>query len=432
MMNQPFLTEASKIEQELKRVDDAISFISNQHHKKVLADAKEILHQIQDISGSLRNLKAGIILEDIEFFEIKKFALLVAELRDTLDISDVVTIPDNETAIKILDPENKRIPRFFIYDEYDKHLSFIRKTLRKYGLSSEEKTKLEIDCSDIEDNIRQELSDKLMDCHKNLEQSFDAVAELDYLIAKAEFCINKKCSRPVSSNIITKYTGLTNLEVQDILHKKGEIFQPVDIDIHHSPTIITGANMGGKTVLLKSVALAQYLFQLGFNVPAISAEIFPVEKVMCSFEGFSNIKTGLSTFATEIVKINDIIRQAKNKENILVLIDEPAQTTNPDEGVAIVSAIAEMLKENNTVSLITTHYSNISCQCRRLNVKGLNIPEGTEKIIAGNINEYMDYSLEENTDGKAPMNAIQIAGILNVDEELLDRAKEILAEKEFK
>ncbi|MGB3005490.1 MAG: hypothetical protein WBC06_03205, partial [Chitinophagaceae bacterium] len=113
----------------------------------------------------------------------------------------------------------------------------------------------------------------------------------------------------------------------------------------------------------------------------------------------------------------------------LVLIDEPAQTTNPEEGVAIVSAIAEILSENKTRSLITTHYNNIICSCRRLNVKGLNVPEGEVKITTESINEYMDYSLEENTNGKVPMNAIQIAGMLNVDEELLNRAKKIFDNK---
>jgi len=191
LMNQALLTDPAKIEEELKRVDGAITFISDQQHKRIVTDLKEILHQVQDISGSLRNLKAGLILDDIEFFEIKKFALLIAELRDTIDNSDVLTIPDNEAAIKILDPENKRIPRFFIYDEYDEQLSQLRKKLRQYGLSPDEKIKLEIDRSAIEDKIRQELSEQLAACHKNLEQSFDAVAELDYLIANTEIFDDK-------------------------------------------------------------------------------------------------------------------------------------------------------------------------------------------------------------------------------------------------
>jgi len=62
----------------------------------------------------------------------------------------------------------------------------------------------------------------------------------------------------------------------------------------------------------------------------------------------------------------------------------------------------------------------------------LNVPEGKEKINPENINEYMDYSLDDNTNGKVPLNAIQIAGMLNVDEELLNRAKELLVEKGFK
>ncbi|MGB3006211.1 MAG: hypothetical protein WBC06_06865, partial [Chitinophagaceae bacterium] len=357
MLNQEFLTEAALIEEELHKTKNVLSFISNQQHKKNVSGIKEILHQVQDISGSLRNLQAGMTLDDIEFFEIKKFALLITELRETLQGYDIITLSDTEAAIKILDPENKRIPRFFIYDEYDENLIPLRKKLMQYGLSSEEKETLELNILVIEDRIREKLSASLVTCHKNLEQSFEAVAELDYLIAKADFFICKKLSRPMVSNTSTKFTGLFNIEVQEILQKKGKVFQPVDIIIEASPCIITGANMGGKTVLLKSAALAQYLFQFGFYVPATAAEIVPVKKVMCSFENFSNIKSGLSSFATEIVTINDIIHHSKNKENILVLIDEPAQTTNPEEGVAIVSAIAEILSENKTRSLITTHYN---------------------------------------------------------------------------
>jgi dsDNA-specific endonuclease/ATPase MutS2 len=426
MMNQEFLTDATLIEAQLNKLDVAVSFISNQQYKKNVTDSKEILHQVQDISGSLRNLKAGIILDDIEFFEIKKFALLVAELRETLVHCDIVTLPDNEDAIKILDPENKRIPRFFIYDEYDERLSHLRKKLRQYGLSPEEKTELEMGCSSIEDNIRQDLSEKLIVCHNNLEKSFEAVTELDYLFAKVEFFISHQCTKPVITNDVTKYQSLFNLEISDTIKKKGKNFQPVDIEIHSSPCIITGANMGGKTVLLKSVALAQYLFQLGFYVPATSAAIVPVEKVLCSFEAFSNSKAGLSSFATEVVRINEIIKQVKNKENVLVLLDEPAQTTNPEEGTAIVSAIAAILDEHKTRSLITTHYSHIVCNCRRLIVRGLKIPADKKGITAANISDFIDYRLEENTDGKTPLNAIQVAGILNVDEQLLSKATEYL------
>lgn len=66
---------------------------------------------------------------------------------------DIITLSDTEAAIKILDPENKRIPRFFIYDKYDENLIPLRKKLRQYGLSSEEKETLELNILVIEDRI---------------------------------------------------------------------------------------------------------------------------------------------------------------------------------------------------------------------------------------------------------------------------------------
>ena len=59
---------------------------------------------------------------------------------------------------------------------------------------------------------------------------------------------------------------------------KTEIFNPSIIDFNQQPCLLTGVNMGGKTVLLKTIGLSQYLFQFGFYVPASSAIISSVEK----------------------------------------------------------------------------------------------------------------------------------------------------------
>lgn len=431
LLNQPFLSTEKEIEEELSRTAAVVSFLLNPKNKKRAEAISQILHQAQDIETTLRNLQAGIILDDIELFEIKKFALLVAELKKLLSDNHLVSLTDTEAVISALDPEHKRIPRFYIYDEYDERLAPLRKKLRQFSTPPAEKASLETECSEIEDSIRQKLSEKLLVHHQALNQSFMAFAELDFLLAKAAFCINHHCCRPVVAKDETVYSALFNIEVQDWLQKKGKNFQPVDISILATPCIITGANMGGKTVLLKAAAVAQYLFQFGFYVPAAKAAIVPVQKILCSFESLSNIKSGLSSFATEIVRISSILQTVKSNANTLVLMDEPAQTTNPAEGAAIVSAIASILQNNKIRSLITTHYSNVTGTFRRLNVKGLKVPPGETNITAENITAYMDYSLEENTTGSAPLNAIQVAAMLGVDDELLDKAKEALQENEF-
>lgn len=431
LLSQPFLSTDTEIETELSKTDATVSFLSNPKNKKKAEAISQILHQAQDIETTLRNLQAGIILDDIELFEIKKFALLVSELKEQLSDNHLVSLSDAEAVVSILDPEHKRIPRFCIYDEYDERLAPLRKKLRQFNTPPAEKATIEAGCSEIEDSIRQQLSEKLQDHYDLLYHSFTAFAELDFLLAKGVFCISHHCCGPLIAKDETDYTALINIEVQDWLQKKGKNFQPVDISMPASPCIITGANMGGKTVLLKAAAVAQYLFQFGFYVPAAKAVIVPVQKIMCSFESLSNIKSGLSSFATEIVRISSILQTVKSNANTLVLMDEPAQTTNPAEGAAIVSAIASILQNNKIRSLITTHYSNVTGTFRRLNVKGLKVPPGETNITAENITAYMDYSLEENTTGSAPLNAIQVAAMLGVDDELLDKAKEALQKSEF-
>ena len=117
-----------------------------------------------------------------------------------------------------------------------------------------------------------------------------------------------------------------------------------------------------------------------------------------------------------------MIENAHNRLSQLVLIDEPARTTNPKEGNAIVCGIVDFLKQYKVRSLITTHYS-MDMNCRKLRVKGFTPHGSKEKITVQNINSYIDYSLEETNETEVPHEAIKIAEIIGVDRELLEHAK---------
>ncbi|MBK8951940.1 MAG: hypothetical protein IPM85_06135 [Chitinophagaceae bacterium] len=199
MLNQRFLYTVNEIEERIEKTDAAISFLSDTKNMKIADAVRTVLHQAQDIDGALRNLQADMILDDIELFEIKKFALLAAELKELLEGNSLVSLGDTESVITILDPEHKRIPRFFIYDEYDRRLTSLRKKIRQSSTPPAEKALLETECSLIEDTIRQQLSEKLKKHYQSLQQSFTAFAELDFQLAKADFCISYHCSRPVIS-----------------------------------------------------------------------------------------------------------------------------------------------------------------------------------------------------------------------------------------
>ena len=186
--------------------------------------------------------------------------------------------------------------------------------------------------------------------------------------------------------------------------------------------------MTGKTVLLKSIALAQALAQFGFHVPASSAKFAPVDRIILCTTDEQDELSGLSSFAAEMIRLNKMTEHIENSERLLVLIDELARTTNPTEGKAIVGGVLNFLSEHKVSSLITTHYT-IDTLCRKLKVKGFRLKDENVKITIHNINNYIDYSLEEIQEEEVPHEAIYIAEILGISNDLLHRIKANLNEK---
>jgi len=186
--------------------------------------------------------------------------------------------------------------------------------------------------------------------------------------------------------------------------------------------------MSGKTILLKSVAFAQWMFQLGYFVPAQEAQLELVDEIFFSVGDQSSELSGLSSFAYEILFINEIIKEVKKGRKLLILVDELARTTNPTEGTIFVRAFLEIMNQYSNYCIVTTHYSGVNSKCRRLRVKGLQIDDLQEKIDPKNLNQYMDYTLLEIFSEEVPQEAIKIAQILGVDADFLDIAQNFLNE----
>ena len=126
-----------------------------------------------------------------------------------------------------------------------------------------------------------------------------------------------------------------------------------------------------------------------------------------------NELAGLSSFAAEIKAIDYVLQVVKRGMRILALIDEPARTTNPVEGTALVSALLRVLYRKEASVLLTTHYNVEGDFYRRLRVKGLK--DGV-----------MDYRLEEASGGAIPHEAVGIAENLGIDKEWLGKTKRVL------
>lgn len=425
LLSLPFLTQKDELEKIFDESELLFAKWNDDNTRRAFSVLETKLSQLRDISSTLRHLKERNVMDDVELFEIKHFALLsnaIREIKEEMELT-YFRIPDLLQVIDILDPEQKRIPHFYIYDQYSSELTELRKKINQATLSDKETILFETE--KLENNIRREISEKLRPHAKTMQQVLSELARLDVELAKTEQVVTLSLSKPDFSSENTEIKEMFHPQVAFALSQQGKAFQKIDIDIPTQPTLITGANMAGKSVLLKTVALIQTMAQFGFYVPAASAKIVPVEKIFISAGDGQDEMNGLSSFASEMLRINEMISAIKKGTKALVLIDELARTTNPTEGKAIVCGMLDFLIENGVRSLITTHYS-IHLPCRKLRVKGFIESKSNEKIDSKNINNYIDYSLEETTDNEVPHEALKIAEIIGVDDDILERTKKYL------
>ncbi|MFN6991573.1 MAG: MutS-related protein, partial [Fervidobacterium sp.] len=275
----------------------------------------------------------------------------------------------------------------------------------------------------------------------------EKIKYLDVIISKAKLAVKLGLSRPKilrriesiennektrnlnNNNFTVKISGMFNPQLREELESKKKVYQPVDITVTPGVTVIVGANMSGKSVVLRTVALIQYMAQLGFFVPARDCETEYLEHIALICEDFQKPLSGLSSFGAEILLINEALDLSRKSKG-LVLIDEPARTTNPYEGTAIVNAIVESFKTLDCYTLIVTHLDYVNAP-RRLRVKGLKnevktLPEkvnGKANELLSMLQDYIDYQLVESADSLVPKEAIKIMELLGIDDEIVNSVK---------
>ena len=387
-------------------------------------DCTKIAHKlmcIKDIQTTLERLASGVVLDDIELFEVKYLAIVSGEVLQLLHEQKIVAVglPQLGGVVEILDPDKLNIPSFYVYDSYSDELRQIRKQMRDLQGNGEElpddkRAELALllqKNADLELEIRGELSGRLKEFGGDLALALRNLSFLDILIAKAaQMRQMGLCFPVVVEDGETFYNGMFNPAVKDVLEKQGREYMPVDIAFEREPVTIIGANMGGKSVVLKSLALNQLLTQFGFGVAAHDCCVNLVDEVDLCIGDEQSIVKGVSSFAGEILAIDAVIRKIREGKSILALIDEPARTTNPVEGTALVEGLLEVTGRVKGGFVLTTHYNIGNGSVKRYRVKGLR-------------NGVMDYTLEITHCGDVPHEAIAIAESLGIDPDWIECTK---------
>ncbi|SES93956.1 MutS domain V [Natronincola peptidivorans] len=321
--------------------------------------------------------------------------------------------------------------KFFIYKiKPSKELKILETELEDIKLLEEEE----------EFKIRQMLSETIGESANDIVRNIDAIGQMDFIMGKAILALQMKAVKPkIVEEPMLRVKDGRHAVIEEKLKRQGSSYTPVDVSLEKGITLITGANMGGKTITLKMMALITAMAQLGFYVPAKEAIISPVSFVYFSSGDQQSEENGLSTFGAEIEGLKVVIEKADDAG--LILIDELARGTNPLEGYGISRGVLEYLKNKPSISVVTTHFDGLSNieGIKHLQVVGLkNVPVETlkeqlqvSKDYKGVLEKYMDYRLEEKKEEEvSPKDAIMIAKLMGLKEEIIEEASKSIRERE--
>jgi DNA mismatch repair protein MutS2 len=214
-----------------------------------------------------------------------------------------------------------------------------------------------------------------------IELAADAVAELDFINAKAVFHQKFNCvipeigSRDESELANTGTAGVSpalpratsTLELTEARHPlleenlraSGGSVVPVSfsLDEQNNTMVISGANAGGKTVVLKTAGLLALMALSGVSVPARAARIPFYASMLADIGDHQSLAANLSTFTSHVANISRMIELCQAPA--LVLLDEVGTGTDPEEGSALGVAVVDRFRQAGAQVMATTHYSGL-------------------------------------------------------------------------
>lgn len=274
---------------------------------------------------------------------------------------------------------------------------------------------------ELEERIFGQVKEYLYSKVKELKTDADIIACTDAIYSLAEVAELNGYVKPK----VTQNGGINIVDgrhpVVECLLKANEFVANDTLLENNSPVaIITGPNMAGKSTYIRQVAVIVLLAQIGSFVPAKKAEIGVVDRIFTRVGASDNLVRGQSTFMVEMLEMANILSNAT--KNSLLILDEIGRGTSTLDGVSIAWAIVEhILLKIKAKTLFATHYHELSELEKLLpgikNYRVL-IQEGKNGIV-------FLYKIARG--GANRSFGIEVAQIAGIKEEVIKRAKDILA-----
>jgi DNA mismatch repair protein MutS2 len=396
-------------------------------------DIKQIynwLNKVIDERGKLKDnasddlQRIRKVLNGIENELRKKLEGILRNARNNGWISDdfSLTIRNGRMVIPIA-AEHKRKIKGFIHDESDTGKTVFMEPAEILELNNEIK---ELEAAERREIIRilMALSAQIRPFVPALKKCFLFLGIIDFIRAKALMAIQMEAILPLienkpSINLVKARHPLLFLSFQK--HKKSVVPLNLSMPDQNHILLVSGPNAGGKSVMLKTVGLIQYMFQSGMLVSvAENTTIGFFKNIFIDIGDEQSLENDLSTYSSHLTNMKFFLENTNNKT--LFLIDEFGTGTEPTLGGAIAESILEELVQTKAFGVINTHYTNLKAFAD----KTTGLVNGAMRFDAEHLEPMFD--LEIGKPGSSF--ALEIAHKIGLKGKVIHNAKQKLGSKQ--
>ncbi len=325
--------------------------------------------------------------------------------------------------LEVTNPHRDKVPAEYNRRQTVKNAErYITPELKEYEekvLTADERAK------QLEYDLFVELRDATAAESRRLRATAEVLAELDCLAALADLARHAGYCRPqlVAGPQLRIVGGRHPVLDQQLAPGT---FVPNDVTM--SPEeglvlLITGPNMAGKSTYIRQTALIAIMAQMGSYVPAQAATVGVADRIFARVGASDDLARGRSTFMVEMTETARILNTATDRS--LVILDEIGRGTSTYDGVSLAWSAVEYLHDQvGCRTLFATHYHELTdltqtlAQLRNLNVA---VREWQDEVV------FLHKIIEGPADKSYGIHVARLAG---VPREVLERAKQILAQLE--
>lgn len=382
------------------------------------------INRILDNDGNVRDNASPALLEIRKSLSRmshaidKKIAqaLTQAKLDKLVSPETEIAIREGHAVIPILSANKRKLSGVIIDESASGQTSYIE-PIEVFELRNSIR---ELELAEKREIVRIliEFADELRPHIPLLKESIIFLGRLDFLRAKALLAIETGAMKPLLRNqqSFSWIQARHPLLMLSLKKQKREIVpSEISLDENIRILIISGPNAGGKSVLLKTVGLLQYMLQCGLLIPVLdTSEAGIFDHLFIDIGDQQSIENDLSTYSSHLLNIKNLLGFAD--KSTLFLIDEFGAGTEPQSGGAIAEAVLETLNDKKAFGVVTTHYANL-------------------KLLASNIPGFLNGAMLYDTRHMKPLFvlktgrpgssfAFEIATNISFPKEVLDKAGE--------